>query len=103
MAVTLHKTSLFYSDYVEIVSYISEANPDAADRFCDAVESALELLASHPQLAAKAGFQHAPDVRKWVIRQFPNYVIYYRESPGAAVLLRLLHGARNARELIQNP
>ena len=100
MRATIHKTSLFLRDYREIVLRISKANPDAGERFCDAVEAALELLSQHPQIGPLAGFKKAPQVRRWVIQAFPNYLIYYEDRSEEIVLARLLHGAQNAPSLV---
>lgn len=100
MAGELHKGSLFLEDYAEIVITLSAANPDAADRFCDAVERALALLSAHPQLGARAGFQHAPQVRKWVVQPFPNYLLFYEDRTEGVLVIRLLHGARDLPPLI---
>ncbi len=75
----LLKGSRFFADYAGIVTDLSEANPEAAERFCDAVERALTLIATHPQVGAKAGLRHAPGVRKWVVQSFPNYLLFYQE------------------------
>lgn len=100
MRATLLKGSLFLADYVGIVATVAEANPDAADRFCDAVERSLELLTQHPHLGALAGFQHAPTVRKWVLPEFRNYILFYEVSGGDVRVVRLLHGARQLPPLI---
>ena len=100
MPVNLHRGSLFLADYAEIVTDLSEVNPLAAERFCDAVEQALSLLATHPQIGSKAGFRHAPQVRKWVVQKFPNYLLFYLEQPDGVVVIRLLHGARDLPPLI---
>lgn len=100
MAGNLHKGSRFLADYAEIVTDLSAVNPDAAERFCDAVESALSLLRVHPQAGAKAGFRHAPQVRKWVVQPFPNYLLFYEERPEGVVIIRLLHGARDLPGLV---
>jgi len=96
----LHKGSLFLADYAEIVGELCGTNPKAGDRFCDSVEQALKLLARHPQLGAKAGFRHAPQVRKWVIRQFPNYLLFYQDRADGVLLIRLLHGAQDLPRFI---
>ena len=75
-ATRLFKRRCFLEDYREVVLQIADANPLAADRFCDAVEAALELFASHPDIGPKAGFPRAPDVRMRPLRQFPNYLIF---------------------------
>ena len=100
MPSNLLKGSRFLADYAEIVTDLSAASPDAAERFCDAVERALALLAAHPQIGAKGGFRHAPGVRKWVIHNFPNYLLFYQEQPDGVLVIRLLHGARDLPPLI---
>jgi plasmid stabilization system protein ParE len=99
----LHKASLFLADYAEIVRKLSEVNPDAAERFCGAVERTLKLLASHPQLGVKAGFRHAPQVRKWVLREFRNYLLFYEERSDGVLMIRLLYGARDLPRLVPPP
>lgn len=100
MAGELHKGSRFLADYAEIVSTLSAANPDAAERFCEALERALALLSTHPQLGARAGFQHAPQVRKWVVQPFPNYLLFHEDRAEGVLVIRLLHGARDLPPLI---
>ena len=72
----------------------------AADRFCDTVEAALEVLALHPEIGPRAGFPTAPDVRFWPLRRFPSHLIFYRLAGTSVVVLRLLHGARELPPLI---
>jgi toxin ParE1/3/4 len=96
----LHKSSRFLRDYAHIVRTIAAADPLAADRFCDAVEHALKLLASHPLIGVKAGFRHAPSVRKWVIRPYANYLLFYDPRPDKVLVIRLLHAARDLPPLI---
>jgi plasmid stabilization system protein ParE len=96
MAAALVRSSLFLIDYREIALRIGKENSDAADRFCTAVETALDLLSQHPQLGRFAHFASASSVRRWVLQPFPNYVIYYEDRPGEILLVRLLHGARDA-------
>ncbi len=100
MAGKLFKGSRFLADYVEIVTGLSAANSDVSVRFCDAVEQALTLLVEYPELGAKAGFRHAPQVRKWVVRSFHNYILFYAVRPDGILAIRLLHGARHLPPLI---
>jgi toxin ParE1/3/4 len=96
----LRKGSLFLADYAQIVTELSEANPETAEHFCDALERSLTLLVEFPQLGSKAGFRHAPAVRKWVIQPFRNYILFYEDRPDGIVLIRLLHGARDLPPLV---
>lgn len=95
MGLPLLKRSQFLDDYTEIVLRIQEANPVAAHQFCDEVEMALKLIATHPEIARLAGFPKAPSTRIWPLRRYPNYVLLYRVTESEVVLLRLLHGARD--------
>jgi plasmid stabilization system protein ParE len=72
----LLKRRQFLDDYRELILYFAEANVLAADRFCDSVEAALKMLASHPEIAPKAGFSKVPDPRLWPLRRFPEHVIF---------------------------
>ncbi len=94
------KRSRFLADYRAIILHISEQNPLAADRFCDAVEAALELLALQPELGPKAGFAKAADVRFWPLRRYPNFLIFSRVTGGSVIMLRLLDGRRNLPPLL---
>jgi toxin ParE1/3/4 len=99
VAAALVRTSCFLDDYREIALRISAENPDAANRFCDALEEALEFLSQHSQAGPYARFRNAPKVRRWILRKFPNYVIYYEDRPGEILLVRVLHGARDIQAL----
>jgi toxin ParE1/3/4 len=96
----LHKGAHFLADYTEIVTNLASLNPDAAERFCAAVEHALALLAAHPLLGTKAAFRRTPHVRKWVIQPFSNYLLFYEARTEGILLIRLLHGARDLQPLI---
>ncbi len=100
MSSKLHKGSRFLTDYAEIVLGLSAANREAAKRFCDAVERALALRRTQPQLGSRTGFRGAPTVRKWMIQRFPNYLLSNyplscEAREATVVVIRFLHGACN--------
>lgn len=100
MSLPLLKRSRFLEDYAGIVLSLQDLNPKVANRICDEVEAALKLISTHPEIARRAGFSKAPDVRIWPVRRYPNYVMLYRVTPTHAVLLRLLHGAQDLPRLV---
>ena len=100
MSVPLLKSSLFLADYREVVTKLAGVNPDAADRFCDAVEGALDLLTRHPEAGRLAGFTLAPDVRQWGVSGFRNDIPFYQVRPDGVLIVRLLHGARDLPPLL---
>jgi len=100
VSVPLLKSSLFLADYREVVTKLAGVNPDAADRFCDAVEGALDLLTRHPEAGRLAGFTLAPDVRQWGVSGFRNDIPFYQVRPDGVLIVRLLHGARDLPPLL---
>ena len=100
MPPTLHKGSQFLADHTAIVQGLCEVNPEAGERFCEAMERHLKLLTEHPQLGIKAGFRHAPRVRRWVVQPFRNYLLFYEDRPEGVLVIRLLHGAQDLPPLI---
>jgi plasmid stabilization system protein ParE len=102
VSLPLLKRSQFLSDYTSVVLSLQEVNPLAAHRFCDEVDAAVKLISTHPEVARKAGFTKAPEVRIWPVRRFSVYVILYRIIPDHVIALRLLHGAQDLSSLIPN-
>ncbi|MBY0262053.1 MAG: type II toxin-antitoxin system RelE/ParE family toxin [Phycisphaerales bacterium] len=74
-------------------------NAAAADRFFVALDRTAERIAAFPasgaalraRLAALRGLRWVP------VSGFPKYLVFYRETADAVVLLRVLHGARDWR------
>jgi plasmid stabilization system protein ParE len=96
----LLKRARFLDDYRKIILRIADVNVLAADRFCDAIESALDLIAAHPEIGPTASFPKAPEVRFWPLRRYPDYLIFYRVERNSVILLRLLSGRRDLPPLI---
>ncbi len=79
-----------------IGDYIAAENPAAADRMDERIHMAIQQLATFPEL----GYRH-PDVddlryRFWTVRP---YVIAYRIERGELLVVRVVHGAREFRQL----
>lgn len=84
-------------DIWELWEYIAADNITAADKLCDKIKAAVELLGEMP------GAGHTrPDVkdqryRFWSVRP---YVIVYRYTSRTLTVIRVLHGARDFRKLL---
>ncbi|MBS0193608.1 MAG: type II toxin-antitoxin system RelE/ParE family toxin [Proteobacteria bacterium] len=76
-------------DLLAIVDYISDDNPDAAQRLKDDIEAKVSALPEHPRLY-RAG--RVPGTREMVVRS--NYAVVYAEDACAVIVLRVLHAAR---------
>lgn len=77
------------SDLLAIVDYISDDNPEAAQRLKDDIEAKAAALLDHPQLY-RAG--RVAGTREMVVRS--SYVVVYREGAQAVTIVRILHAAQ---------
>jgi len=91
-------------DLEEIAAYIGADNLDAALRVIDAIEVAFGKLAVNPELGvelkelSKSSLQN---LRMWVVPRFRNYLIFYRPTANGVEVVRVLHGARDLRNLLE--
>src|SRR5712692_6745894 len=100
----IHKTPQAERDVLAIASFIAEDNLEAAERFLDAAEETLTLLASMPLMGRACAFQHpdAHGLRLWRVRGFERYLIFYRPIEGDIDVIRVLHAARDIDSLFED-
>ena len=84
-------------DVYRIARYIARDNPAAVLRLIDAIDEALMLLASSPEIG-KIREDLAPSVRMFPVGK---YLIFYRPIPEGIEVVRVLHGARDLRRLFR--
>jgi toxin ParE1/3/4 len=77
------------ADLLAIVDYISDDNPDAAQRLKEDIEAKVERLSEHPKLYRLG---RVPGTREMVVRS--NYIVIYTENPRTVTILRVLHAAQ---------
>lgn len=77
------------NDLRAIIDYISDDNPDAAQRLKDEIEDKISRLSRYPK-------RHRPGrvsgTREMLVRS--NYLAIYTEDERAVTVLRILHAAR---------
>jgi toxin ParE1/3/4 len=104
MAARVQKSSSARRDLLDHFTFIGQTNPAAAKRFLRAVGKAMTMLANTPEIA---GFwesenpRHA-DVRVWPIRQFENFLIFYRVRSDGLRILRILHAAQDINAALES-
>lgn len=76
-------------DLLAIVDYISDDNPDAAQRLKDDIEAKAAALSEHPKLYR---IGRVAGTREMVVCS--NYIVVYMEDPYAVTVLRVLHAAQ---------
>ncbi len=81
--------ALARSDLLAIVDYISDDNPDAAQRLKDDIERKVTKLLNSPKLGRPGRIK---GTREWVV--WANYIIVYQEDDFFVQILRVLHAAQ---------
>ncbi|AKP91659.1 type II toxin-antitoxin system RelE/ParE family toxin [Achromobacter ruhlandii] len=82
-------SSVARADLLAIVDYISDDNPDAAQRLKDDIETKAAQLPAHPGLYRPG---RIAGTREMVVRA--NYIIVYAADALAVRILRILHAAQ---------
>ncbi|ABS70197.1 MULTISPECIES: type II toxin-antitoxin system RelE/ParE family toxin [unclassified Xanthobacter] len=77
------------ADLLAIVDFISDDNPDAAQRLKDDIEEKASKLPEHPKLYRLG---RVDGTREMVVRS--NYIVVYAEDIHVVSILRVLHAAQ---------
>lgn len=78
-------------------SFIAQDNLEAALRFYDAVETTFTQLRHHPNRGPVYPTDHPRlvGIRRCVVADFPNYLVFYRIDAEMVEIIRVLRGARD--------
>lgn len=77
-------------DLIDMVDYISDENPEAAQRLLDDIAIKAANLPLHPKIYRQG---RVAGTREMVVHE--NYVVVYTESAKAISILRVLHAAQS--------
>ena len=91
--------SVAEEDLSEAITFIAADNPDAALALADKIEKSLDDLASHPRMGR---VPDDPNLMQMGYRYLvvENYLIFYVVEARVVIIHRILHGARNYRDLL---
>jgi addiction module RelE/StbE family toxin len=78
------------ADLRAIKDYISEENPEAANRVVACIRSETSILLKQPNVG-RVG--RIADTRELVVSQYP-YIVAYRERNGEVQILAIVHTSR---------
>lgn len=102
------KPKLYFSKHtnaeiVEIAVAISRTNPDAGDRFIDAVHETCIWLTDYPEVGEvfESSDPQWSNIRLWQVRGFPNHLIAFRFLQDQLEILHVFHGARQYLEAMK--
>uniref|UniRef100_A0A832G7S5 Type II toxin-antitoxin system RelE/ParE family toxin n=1 Tax=Ignavibacterium album TaxID=591197 RepID=A0A832G7S5_9BACT len=86
-------------DFTEIISFIADDNPTAAEEMAVKIEKNIELLAENPMLGRIPRDEDIKNLGyRYIIIQ--NYIVFYTIEEKTILIHRILHGARNYKSLL---
>ena len=77
------------ADLLAIIDYISDDNPDAAQRLKDDIEEKVGRLPAFPKMGRTG---RVDGTRELVA--LSNYIVVYQDTPDVLRILRVLHAAQ---------
>ncbi|MGA3263262.1 MAG: type II toxin-antitoxin system RelE/ParE family toxin [Terracidiphilus sp.] len=90
-------------DILSNVEYLEEqGGMETAQRFLDATQSTFEALAKMPKLGALCAFRSPVlrRIRRWPVKGFENWLIFYQPRRNGVEIVHLIHGARDIESLL---
>jgi len=86
-------------DFTEIIAFIADENPIAAEAIATKIEKNLELLSENPHLGRIPRDEEIRNLGyRYIIVQ--NYLIFYTLEERTILIHRILHGARNYKSFL---
>ncbi len=91
--------SVAEEDLSEAITFIAADNPTAAMVLAEKIENSLNELARHPRIGR---VPDDPNLMQMGYRYLvvENYLIFYVLEERVVIIHRILHGARNYRDLL---
>ena len=86
-------------DFTEIIKFITDDNPIAAEAIANKIEKNLELLSDNSHLGRMPRDEETKNLGyRYIIVQ--NYIIFYTIEEKTVLIHRILQGARNYKSLL---
>ena len=92
-------------DLRELAIYILvNGNAQIAVKFLDAAEQTFEQLLKTPSMGkiTRLVVSRLGEIRQWRIKDFKDYLIFYRIQDNNVEILRVFHGARDLADILNN-
>jgi toxin ParE1/3/4 len=87
----------------QFVYFAEEADIELAERYYAAVAQTCAMLVSQPLAGAvyDSGIAGLADLRRFPVRGFDQYLIFYVPRVGGIDVIRVLHGARDIESVLE--
>jgi toxin ParE1/3/4 len=91
------------TDINDLFHYIAQNNTDAALHFFDAARSTIAKLAQNPGLGKIYNISNPrlQGLRKWGIKGFEKYLIFYLITDELLTVVRIIHGSRDIPTILE--
>ena len=92
------KRAAAYRDLVEHAVYLAEKAGEAvSDRFLVCAEASFVALSEHPEMGTALKLQRTEllTLRKWRIREFENFLIFYEPRHDGVSIVRVLYATQD--------
>ena len=90
-------------DILSNAEYLEEhGSAETAQRFLDATKSTFEALAKMPKAGVLCTFRSPVlrPIRRWPVKGFENWLIFYQPRRNGVEIVHLIHGARDIESLL---
>jgi toxin ParE1/3/4 len=91
------RTQQAETDLAEILDYLDQRSPTAAERLATAIDERCVLLGQFPELG-RVREELAAGLRSLSVER---YVLFYRVTANAVEILRILHGSRDIDSIMK--
>ncbi len=94
----IHKRAAAKRDLVEHFVYLAEnAGLEVADRFLLQAEQSFSELANLPAMGVELALPavEVASIRKWQVKGFEKFLIFYQPRPDGISIVRILHAAQD--------
>lgn len=90
-------------DVEGILDALAASGPGTAERFASALERGVRRLSEHPEIGHPLPFRRTSlrGWRSWPVPGFPSHLVLHLPSGMSVAVLRVLHGARDPRGLLE--
>jgi toxin ParE1/3/4 len=82
--------------------YLSKINPDSALKFFDSTRQSFAEIARNPEIGRIYPINNPrlKGLRKWQVRDFRKYLIFYRVQETSIEILRVLQGSQDINRIL---
>lgn len=85
-------------------AYLELNNPDAALKFFDATRETFAQLARMPGIGSLSEVKNPrlPELRKWSVKGFRKYLIFYHEREEYIEIIRILYAGQDIDKILES-